>query len=74
MMDQANKKTYLYKNQAQVDQKRIATSLNYNKVSFHNRKELEYERNLQKYYPKEESPSPKKGQNRGTGNGTKAII
>ena len=76
-MDEANRKQYLFKNQTQVPQQRISSSLNYNKVPFRNRKEAEYERNLEKYYPKEvvDSPSPqRKGQGRTQNKGTRAII
>ena len=46
MMDEASKKAYLYKNQTQVPQQRVSSSVNYNKVPFHQRKEAEYERNI----------------------------
>jgi hypothetical protein len=66
----------MYKNQIQPEHKRVASSLNYNKVPFHNRKEAEYEKNLEKFYPKNDpSPSPRKGQNNNMkAPGTKAII
>jgi hypothetical protein len=41
-MDEASKKAYIYKNQTQISQQRISSSLNYNKVPFHQRKEAEY--------------------------------
>ena len=41
-MNEVERKSYLYKNQTPITQQRISSSLNYNKVSFHNRKEAEY--------------------------------
>lgn len=42
LMDQASKKSFLYKNQTQMTQQRISSSLNFNKVPFHQRKEAQY--------------------------------
>ena len=51
----------------------MASSLNFNKVPFHQRKEQEYERNLEKYYPREEAKgSP--GKQGAEAKGTKAVI
>lgn len=78
-MEDANKKSFLYKNHLNPAQVRVASSHNYNKIPFHDRKEAEYERNLEKYYPKESpspSPSPTKLNRQDSQNnkGTKAII
>lgn len=46
LMDDATKKAFLYKNNLNPAQVRTASSHNYNKVPFHDRKEAEYEKNL----------------------------
>ena len=69
MMDEANRKAFLYKNQREP-QHRSAASLNYNKVRHYDRKEAEYERNLEKYYPRQDPVSPMKKPSKGT----KAVI
>jgi hypothetical protein len=77
MMEDATKKSFLYKNHLNPAQVRVASSHNYNQLPFHDRKEAEYERNLEKYYPKDSpSPSPTKAnrQNGQQNKGTKAII
>lgn len=38
MMEEANKKSYLYKNSVNVSPTRIASSHNYNKIPYHDRK------------------------------------
>lgn len=79
-MNQADRKSYLYKNQTPVTQQRISSTLNYNKVPFQHRKEAEYQRNLDRYYPKDSpgssaSPSPqRKGQVKVQTKGTRAVI
>lgn len=40
MIEQANKKSYIYKNPTTVSRTRIASSLNYNQVPFTDRKEI----------------------------------
>ena len=69
-MEEANKKTYLYKNKVSPSpqkQRSSASHLNYNKVPYVDKKEVEYERNLAKY----QKPKTREGyQNKGT----KAII
>lgn len=52
---------------------RIVSSHNYNKVSYYERKDAEYERNLEKYYPKE-VPSPTKKVVNSQSKGTRAVI
>lgn len=66
-MDEANKKSYLYKNRiSPVKNAVVSSSVNYNKIDYPNRKEAQYERNLAKY----QKPQTREG----TKKGTKAII
>lgn len=39
MMEEANKKSFLYKNNLNANQNRVASSHNYNKIPFVDRKE-----------------------------------
>lgn len=39
MIDEASKKNYLYKNNNNPNKVSISSAMNYNKVSFHSRKE-----------------------------------
>ena len=59
MLDEANKRSFLYKNKITPERQKIQSSVGYNKVSFHDRKETEYQINLHKYFPKENASQEK---------------
>lgn len=57
-MEEANKKAYVYKNKVSPKKgQSVAQNMDYNKVSFRDRKEAEYERNLESYQRNERTLS-----------------